>query len=74
MLVKGMIIPLVLIICLGGYFVGLTKPFNPKAVGVIAVMAVCALVLGYAHGIARVVGAIGLIGSIFALYAIRGKR
>ena len=53
MLVKGMIVPLVLLVCFGGYFVARTKPFNPTAVGVVACMAVSALVLGYAHGIVR---------------------
>ena len=74
MLVKGMIVPLVLLVCFGGYFVARTKPFNPTAVGVVACMAVSALVLGYAHGIVRVFGAIGLVVSLFALYAVRGKR
>jgi hypothetical protein len=73
-LVKGMLIPLVLLVCFGGYFVARTKPFNPTAVGVIVCMAVSALVLGFAHGFVRVIGAIGLVLSIFALYAVRGKH
>ncbi len=74
MLIKAMILPMVLVICFGGYFVARTNPFNPKAVAVIASLAISTLLFGFAPGYTRVFGAIGMLVSIFALYAVRGKR
>ncbi|MEI7985466.1 MAG: hypothetical protein WCI55_07535 [Armatimonadota bacterium] len=74
MLIKAMIIPFVLIICFGGGFVALTKPFNPKATIFIAGIAISAMVFGYAAGLMRLFGAIGLVVSLFGLYACRGKK
>ena len=74
MLIKAMIVPFFLIVCFGGYFVARTNPFNPKAVAIVVCLAISALVFGFAPGFTRVFGAIGLVVSLFALYAIRGKR
>jgi hypothetical protein len=74
MLIKAMIIPLVLIICFGGGLVALTKPFNPKATIFIAGIAISTLVFGYAAGLMRLAGAIGLVLCLFGLYACRGKK
>ena len=74
MLFKAMIVPLILVICFGGGFVALTKPFNPKAVVVVACLLVSVVVFGYAKGLPRVFGGVGIVGSLFAIYAIRGKR
>ena len=73
-MIKAMLIPLILIVCFGGGFVALHKPFNIKAVAVIACLLVSVLVFGYAAGITRLFGAIGLVASLFALYAVRGKK
>ena len=73
-MIKAMIVPFVLIICFGGGFVALTRPFKPLAIGLLAGVAICALVFGYARGIPRVIGAVGLVGSLFGLYAMRGKQ
>lgn len=74
MLIKAMVLPLVLVICFSGYFVARTNPFNPKAVAVVACLAVSTLIFGFAPGFTRVFGAIGMLVSLFALYAVRGKR
>ena len=74
MLIKAMLMPLILIICFGGGLVALTKPFNPKAVVVLAVLVISLLIFGYAAGVTRIFGAIGVVLSLFAIFAVRGKR
>ncbi len=74
MLFKAMLIPLILIVCFGGGFVALHKPFNVKAVVLIASLAVSLLIMGFTGGFLRVFGALGVIFSFFGIYAVRGKR
>ena len=74
MLIKAMLVPLILIICFGGGMVALTKPFNSKAVSLVALLAVSLGILGYGHGLIKLVGAVGLLLALYGIFAIRGKR
>jgi hypothetical protein len=74
MLIKAMLVPLVLIICFGGGFVALHKPFNIKAVVLIASLATSLLIMGFTGGFMKVIGALGVIVSLFGIYAVRGKN
>ncbi|MEI8281643.1 MAG: hypothetical protein WCG75_04490 [Armatimonadota bacterium] len=74
MLIKAMLIPLILIVCFGGGFVALHKPFNLKAVALIVALAVSLLIMGFTGGFIRVIGALGVVVSLFGIYAVRGKR
>ncbi len=67
MIFKAMVIPLVLILCFGGSFVALTKPFNPKATTAIFGLALGVLAYGYSHGIPKLIAAIVIVTCLIAL-------
>lgn len=69
MIFKAMIIPLVLIICFGGSFVALTKPFNLKATTTVFGLALAVLAYGYTHGIPKVIAAIAIVACLIALFS-----
>lgn len=73
MLIKAMLVPLVLIICFGGGFVALNKPFNSRAVAGIACLALGILGMGYLRGMLRVGAAVILLLGIFLLVVARPK-
>lgn len=73
-MIKAMIVPMVLIIIFGGGFVAFNKPFKPLAVAMLGGLVVSILIFGYAKGLPRVFGAVGLVACLFGLYAVRGKR
>ena len=74
-MIKAMLIPFILIVCFGGGLVAITKPFNSKAVGLMVVLVVSTLVMGYGPpGMMKITGAIGFLLSLFGLFAIRGKK
>lgn len=74
MLIKAMIVPLVLIICFGGGFVALTKPFNARATFVIFAFALAVLVFGYASGAPKWIAGLAILGAIGGLYVSRVKK
>jgi hypothetical protein len=70
-----MLIPFILIICFGGGMMVMQKPFNVKAVTVMAALLASVLVLTFAPpGLMKIGGAIGMLIAAYCLYAIRGKR
>jgi hypothetical protein len=69
-----MLVPLILIICFGGGMVAVNKPFNSKAVFLLATLAISIAIFGFAAGVTKIVGAIGLVLSLFGIYSLRSKR
>lgn len=70
---KAAIIPLVLILCFGGGFVALTKPFNIRATVVIFGLALAILVFGYSNGFVKVGAALAILGCLALLFSGRLK-
>ena len=70
MLIKAV----VLVLIFSGALVALSKPFNIKAVSLMAALVISILVLGFAPGFTRVLGALGIILSLLGLYVVRGKK
>jgi len=67
MLLKAAIIPLVLIICFGGGFVALTKPFNARATFIVFALALALLVFGYAAGAPKWIAGLAIVGALLGL-------
>ncbi|MBI1334527.1 MAG: hypothetical protein GC165_16790 [Armatimonadetes bacterium] len=74
MIFKAMVVPLVLIICFGGGFVAMTKPFNLKATSIIFALALGVLAYGYTRGVFKLVAAGVILTSLFLLFSGKLKR
>lgn len=73
-MIKAMLIPLALIICFGGGFVALTKPFNGRATFFIFLLAGALLLVAMASGLPKWIGVIAFIGAIIGLSFTKVKR
>ena len=74
MFIKGIMLPFILVVCFGAYFVAMTKPFNLRGVVVIVSLVVSLLVFAFGAGFVRAAGGLGILASLFGLYFVRGKK
>ena len=73
-MLKAIVVPLLLVLCFGGGFIALHKPFNPRAVFIFFGLTILLAIFGFASGMSKWISLFALILAGVALTLGRVKK